>query len=226
MTQSFGNEDFTIRCELDPLSSPGPRIGSIVFELAGEVLGDFDQPCVIARMGYILDATLAERDARKDLFLARLEPAATLEHVYARLYGPEAEPTDGMADNGTMDEGAFWYTRFTWVDGEPFDGFRTIMLSVPAGYSILWDHQDGNVRHHVVPWELYYTTVIELLAWLHEHGVGDFSRSTWMAMGTAAGIRAKTFEKAHRLLVARENRAKKLALKNAQRAAALKATSG
>lgn len=198
----FGTPAFTIHCAIDHLEGSSRTIGRIEFEIGGARFGSFDEPCVISGVAVDLDVTIFDFEARKDLLLADLDPRAVLDRVYAAVYGPE----------GT-EESYFWHRRFLWLEGrEPFDAWRSVMLTRPEGRLIAWDRNGTDFHRSLVREEAYRGAIFELLGWLELLGVGSWEEPSCVvcAYGGDAG-RRRTFEKARRRVAAAIARERKRA---------------
>lgn len=200
LERRFGTPAFTIHCAIDHLAGSSGTIGRIDFEIGGAVFGSFDQPCVLSGVAVDLDVTIYDGETRKDLLLAGLDPRAVLDRVHAAAYGPDA-----------TEESYFWHRRFLWLEGrEPFDAWRSIMLTRPEGRLIAWDGGGTEFHQSLVREEAYRGAIFELLGWLALLGVGTWEEPSCVvcAYGEAAG-RRRTFEKAKRRVAAAIDRERK-----------------
>jgi hypothetical protein len=191
----FGGPELTIHCAIDHLAGHS-SLGRIELLLGGATFGDFDQPCVLAGVATDLDVNLFESESRKDLALAALDPRQALDRVYAAVYGADAS-----------DEDAFWHRRLVWLEGrEPYDGFRSIQLAVPAGRLTVWDSTAGGFHQALVGETTYRETILEWLAWLELRGVGSWDAPNCAACAwSGAQVRRSTYARLKRRL---ERRAK------------------
>lgn len=195
----FGSPPFSIRAEL----VSGTGIGQIELSFDGRVLRDFEQACFLSLAAEQLDTPIAYPEARRDLWLSKLPAAEVLKRAHNAVFGEEAS-----------EEGSFWYQRFLFLHGfAPFDGSRSVLLSVPEGWRVAWAADGGPVGEALVDELLFRDTVYDFLPWLETSGVGSFAASIRQGEPRHERAYAKILQRA----AAAANRQRKLEKKNAQR---------